>query len=96
MTAPDLRFRVMAALEAAGFASRGRQLPTQASGGTFTVIGGDSTGCNVTAEWWDAAPDELDGLRGRLARALEEAGYSVVTELRRIYVPPQDEPGGGS
>lgn len=90
--AADLRARVIAALGAAGFRHREDHLPTRTSGGTFGAYGSDRSGVNVVADWWDVDAADLEGLRGWLAEALEQAGFTVRDFPRRIYVPPETPP----
>jgi len=62
MISHGLGFRVITALDAAGFTHWEDHLPVHDSGGTFSVVGSDRAGLNIWPEWRDAGPDELAGL----------------------------------
>lgn len=89
---PDLRARVCAALESAGFRDREQCLPLYGAGGCFAAVGGSRAGVNVTCDWWDASPMELGSLRTGVRAALLAAGYVVHAEPGRLYVPADTPP----
>ena len=86
---PQLRAQVIAVLEQAGCRNREDSLPTYASGGCFSVIGGDRTGVNVTCQRWNASEDELGELFAGIAAALRSAGLEVHELASRVYVAPE-------
>jgi hypothetical protein len=71
-----LRIRVIEVLEQVGYRNSEGSLPTYASGGTFSALGG-GTGVNVEVRWWDATADELAELRAGVVAALRAAGLEV-------------------
>ena len=80
-----LRAKVIAVLEQAGYQHSVDHVPTYASGGTFSVMGGE-IGVTVTWQRWDATEAELGELRAGIAAALR-AGRLDVHELdSKIYV----------
>jgi hypothetical protein len=83
---PPLRAQIISVLEQAGYKNSEASLPTYASGGTFSALGGD-TGVNVTWRRWDATEAELGELRAGIAAALRAAGLEVHELDSRIYVP---------
>jgi hypothetical protein len=58
--ATTLRTRVIEILEQAGYRNSEASLPTYASGGTFSALGG-GTGVNVEVRWWTPPPMSSQG-----------------------------------
>lgn len=84
-----LRARVIAVLEQAGYRNSEHHLPLHPAG-TFSALGGDRTGVNVTWRCWDATEAELAAKREGIAAALWAAGLEAHESDIRIYVPPPD------
>jgi hypothetical protein len=84
------RARVVEVLEQAGYRNSEDHLPTYASGGVFSAVGGGRSGVDVTVDRWDATGAELAVLRAGIAAALQAAGLEVAELNGRLYVPPED------
>jgi hypothetical protein len=77
---------VIGALEQADYRNSEASLPTHATGGTFSALGGGS-GMNAEVRWWGASADELADLRACVGTALRATGLDVHELDSRIYDP---------